>query len=149
MALPERNSTASSRGRHSCLHAQHRQRAPFSSAALNRSHKSRRREQQLFPTCCTLISQPLESQAQPCSPLSASRSFSFSTYRDDGALSEVSIADSLCHEAPPTQIEAAAAPAKLQTADFRPARAATPAQVQHSVSFWQVASIMQRKNVSQ
>ena len=87
-----------------CLHArQTRQRAPFS-CGLYTQKKTRRRCNQECPCCCALtVATPQPLLHQPA--VHDSQPFSFSTYRDDGALSEVSIADCLFQEASDRQTE--------------------------------------------
>lgn len=94
MAGAHSNKPVLSRFRQLCLHVQHRQRAPFS-CGLETQHRRRRHRKRGFPSCGALtIAQPVPQDSAG----SALQSFSFSTYRDDGALSEVSIADCLDQE---------------------------------------------------
>ena len=102
MALSQGNKPATSRCRQFCLQARHtRQRAPFSSG-LHTQRKTRRHCIKVSPPCCALTVETLQPALQH-SAVQDSQPFSFSTYRNDGALSEVSIADCLCQEAFQTQ----------------------------------------------
>lgn len=103
MAIAHGNKPATSQGRQFCVDTrQTRQRAPFSSG-LDRKPRPQRHTKQASPSCGALtvakpqpVLQAFVSDPQP---------FSFSTYRDDGALSEISIADCLCQEAFQRQAE--------------------------------------------
>ena len=102
MAFVKGNKPATSRCRQLCLHARHtRQRAPFS-CSLYTQNKSRRHRTR--PPCCAPTTATPQ-RAPQHSAFHDSQPFSFSTYRDDGALSEVSIADCLCQEDFQTQAE--------------------------------------------
>ncbi|KAL3134157.1 hypothetical protein ABBQ32_008573 [Trebouxia sp. C0010 RCD-2024] len=106
MGVVKGNKPVTSRYRQFCLHTQLRQRAPFSCA--NQTQHRPRRHSKRGPASCggLTVAEPVPQDTAG----SVSQSFSFSTYRDDGALSEVSIADcldqeTLQHQADHTQIE--------------------------------------------
>ena len=95
MAVAQGNKPVTTRYRQFCLQAQRRQRAPFT-CGLSAQQRPRRHKKRHSPSCGALtVAQPVLKDSAG----SASPSFSFSTYRDDGTLSEVSIADCLDQEA--------------------------------------------------
>ncbi|KAL3143697.1 hypothetical protein ABBQ38_002491 [Trebouxia sp. C0009 RCD-2024] len=91
MAIAQGNKPVTSRYRQFCLQRQHRLRAPFC-CGIQTQHKPRRHRKRGPPSCGASTVAELVPQDTVGS---VSQSFSFSTYRDDGTLSEVSIADCL------------------------------------------------------
>lgn len=104
MAFAKGNTPATSRCRQFCLPARRTKlRAPFS-CGLYTQRKTSRHCTQVSPPCCALtVAAPQRGPEHPA--VHDTQQFSFSTYRDDGALSEVSIADCLCQKAFQTQTE--------------------------------------------
>lgn len=104
MAFAKGNKPATPQCRQFCLHARHtRQRAPFSCGLYAQRKKRRHSTQESLPCCALTVAAPHRGPVH--SAVHDTQQFSFSTYRDDGALSEVSIADCLCQEAFQTRTE--------------------------------------------
>lgn len=119
MAFAQGNKPVTSRCRQFCLQSRHtRQRAPFS-CGFHTQRKTRRHCTQVSPPCCVTVA--TQQPALQHSAVQDSQPFSFSTYRDDGALSEVSIADCLGQEAFQAQTGLKQAPSTQQTPSKHPA----------------------------
>lgn len=108
MVFALENKPATSLCRQLSLHArQTRQRAPFSCGLYTKKKTHRRCCQGCPCSCAPTVATPQPVPHTHQSAAHDSQPFSFSTYRDDGALSEVSIADCLFQEASHRQTEVA------------------------------------------
>ena len=135
MAVTEARSTATSQRRQFHSHSQQRQRAPLSCGHTPVS--LRKHPKRVLSSCRCLASKTQKSQPLLLTTsLGALHPYSFSTYRDDGALSEVSIADCISQQASNSQGEYQASPASLPSSAQRNAPAAPSIQVDSHSKAW-------------
>lgn len=133
MAVTEASSIATSQRRQLYSHSQQRQRAPFSCGRSPASLGKQTKRSVSSYRC--LAGKRQEAQpVQLTTSLSALHPYSFSTYRDDGALSEVSIADCILQQASNSQAEYQASTASLQSSAERVAPVAPSTQVDQNLS---------------